>query len=79
MSKKIEDMEYEETYSELEKLVETLEGEQLSLEQTINLFEKGKNLIQHCQDLLDKAELKVTQLTSQEIDDLSENVDINAK
>ena len=79
MSKKIEDMEYEEAYSELEKLVETLEGEQLSLEQTISLFEKGKNLIQHCQVLLDKAELKVTQLTSQEIDDLSENVDINAK
>ena len=76
MSKKIEDMEYEEAYSELEKLVETLEGEQLSLEQTISFFEKGKNLIQHCQNLLDKAEMKVTQLTSQEIDDLAENADI---
>ena len=76
MSKKIEDMEYEEAYSELEKLVETLEGEQLSLEQTISFFEKGKNLIQHCQNLLDKAEMKVTQLTSQEIDDLTENADI---
>lgn len=64
-------MAYEEAYSEIEKLVSTLENDQLPLEQTIGLFEKGKNLIRHCQDLLDKAELKINQLTTDEINDLS--------
>ena len=68
---KITDMAYEEAYSEIEKLVSTLENDQLPLEQTIGLFEKGKNLIRHCQDLLDKAELKINQLTTDEINDLS--------
>ena len=69
--KKISDMTYEEAYSELEKLVSMLENDQLPLEQTIGLFEKGKNLLRHCQDLLDKAEMKINQLTTDQIDDLS--------
>ena len=69
--KKISDMAYEEAYSELEKLVSMLENDQLPLEQTIGLFEKGKNLLRHCQDLLDKAEMKINQLTTDQIDDLS--------
>ena len=69
--KKITDMVYEDAYSELEKLVSTLENDQLPLEQTISLFEKGNKLIRHCQGLLDKAELKINQLTTDEINNLS--------
>ena len=71
-NQKFDGLLYEEAYSELEKLVKQLENEQLPLEQTISLFEKGKKLVEHCQSLLDKAELKINQLTSQEIQNLIE-------
>jgi exodeoxyribonuclease VII small subunit len=72
MSQKVEDMSYEEAYAELQSAVETLEAGQKPLEEVLALFERGQALIKHCAGLLDKAELKVRQLSGEEMTDFVE-------
>jgi exodeoxyribonuclease VII small subunit len=57
-----EKLDYEEAMAELEIILSNLENESSGLEKSVEMFERGKLLIQHCQKLLDSAELKVKQL-----------------
>jgi len=69
----VQDLSYEQALAELEALLSTLEGESRDLEGTMAMFERGKALIARCQELLEKADLKVKQLTADgEIIDLEE-------
>lgn len=63
MPNKIEDLKYEEAFAELEKIVEELEGDLANLDKALQLFERGQALARHCAALLEKAELRVQQLT----------------
>ena len=54
---------FEETFRELEDAVRRLEEGNLPLEEAIALYERGMELAQICNDLLDKAELRVQQLS----------------
>ena len=67
--KSVEALSFEEASSELDALVATLESEQKSLEEAMALFERGQALIKRCAELLDKAELKVKQLTGDDLTD----------
>ncbi len=58
----IENLNYEQALAELEEIISNLENEPSGLEKSVAIFERGKALIQHCQKLLDSAELKVKQL-----------------
>ena len=57
-----ENLNYEKALTELEEIISSLENETSGLEKSVGMFERGKALIQHCQKLLDSAELKVQQL-----------------
>jgi exodeoxyribonuclease VII small subunit len=70
--KSVADLSFEEASSELEALVASLESEQKSLEDSMALFERGQALIKHCSDLLEKAELKVKQLTGDGLSDFKD-------
>ena len=59
----IEKLNYEQALAEFEEIVEQLENQSLELDVTLKMFERGKLLIQHCQALLDQAELKVRNLS----------------
>ena len=59
-----QDLSYEQALVELETLLSSLEGESKDLESTMAMFERGKALIARCQELLEKADLKVRQLTA---------------
>jgi exodeoxyribonuclease VII small subunit len=77
MSKKIdykdvEGLSYEDAYKELLALVESLESNEHPLDETMILFERGQVLSQHCASLLEKAELKIRQLTGDQIDGVDE-------
>ena len=63
MEKKIDELSYEHAFAELEKIVSELEGEVGNLDQALQLFERGHALAKHCAALLEKAELKVQELT----------------
>ncbi len=61
--KEIDSLSYEQAFAELEKIVEQLEGDLANLDQALQLFERGQALAKHCAALLEKAELKVQELT----------------
>jgi exodeoxyribonuclease VII small subunit len=71
--KSVTDLSFEEASTELEAIVATLENEQKSLEDSMVLFERGQALIKHCSALLEKAELKVKQLTGDGISDFKDD------
>ncbi|MDK2980905.1 MAG: exodeoxyribonuclease small subunit [Chloroflexota bacterium] len=69
----VEKMRYEEALQELEDILATLEGESRGLDETVDLYERGRVLLQHCQTLLEQAELKVRKLNqNDEIQDIEE-------
>jgi exodeoxyribonuclease VII small subunit len=63
--KPIDQMTYEECFNELEDIVNGLETEQSTLEESLALFERGQALARRCSELLDQAELKVQQLSEE--------------
>jgi exodeoxyribonuclease VII small subunit len=63
----IEKLSYEQALTELEVIVHKLENQPLELDVTLKMFERGKSLIQRCQLLLDQAELKVRQLSDENL------------
>ncbi len=63
----IETLTYEQAFTELESIIASLEADQSSLEDSIALFERGQALSQRCSDLLEQAELRIRQLTGQEL------------
>jgi exodeoxyribonuclease VII small subunit len=57
---------FEDSFSELETIVRRLESGELALEESVALYERGRQLAAHCQRLLDGAELRVMTLTGDE-------------
>ena len=60
---------FEKSIKELEKIVEALEKGEKSLDESITLFEEGIKLSKECNDMLDKAEKKVSVLINGEKQD----------
>ncbi len=60
----IQSMNFEEAFAALQANVEALETENLPLEKALATFEKGQQLAKHCAALLESAELKVRQLST---------------
>ncbi len=65
--KSVEELSYEEALVELEGIVESLEGEQSPLEDSMKLFERGQALAAHCGALLESAQLKVQKLAGDSV------------
>ncbi len=57
-----DNLTYEAALTELEGILAKLEGEGLTLDETVTLYERGRALTRHCQQLLDKVELRVQQV-----------------
>ena len=60
---KIEKLTFEQAFAELEESVQKLEAGGLTLEEGLDLFERGQSLAAHCSQQLDEAELKIKQIT----------------
>ncbi|KHF24133.1 exodeoxyribonuclease VII small subunit [Solemya velum gill symbiont] len=54
---------FEEALNELEKLVETMESGELTLEESLKTFEKGVALTRQCETALREAEQKIEMLS----------------
>ncbi len=59
-------MKYEEAIAQLEETVKQLESGKLSLEESIEMFEKGTNLAKECYETLKNAEQKITLISELE-------------
>jgi exodeoxyribonuclease VII small subunit len=66
---KVAELSYEQALTELEAIVASLESNQLPLEKTMAQYERGQELIRHCIELLDKAELRVKLLSGETLVD----------
>jgi exodeoxyribonuclease VII small subunit len=55
-------LSFEQAYEELEALVESLETGELPLESALAVFERGQALASRCSELLDQAQLRLSQL-----------------
>ena len=63
MTAKKPEIDFEKSLAELEKLVETMEKGELTLEESLKQFERGISLTRACQQALAAAEQKVKILT----------------
>ncbi len=63
-----ENLSFEEAYAQLEAAVSALQDGQMPLERALQYYEEGMKLAQHCHELLQKAELRVQQLSIDEED-----------
>lgn len=55
-------LSFEDAYAELERLTARLESGELTLDESVDLFERGRGLATYCQRLLDAAALRVDQI-----------------
>ena len=53
---------FEEAIDELEKVVNELENDELSLDESVDKFQKGMELSKYCNSLLEDAEKKISVL-----------------
>ena len=58
----IDKLSYEAALQQLETIIAALESGRLSLEQSVEFYERGRRLSARCQTLLDQAELKIRQV-----------------
>jgi exodeoxyribonuclease VII small subunit len=63
MANNPEKQTFEQALQELESIVARLETGDLTLEESLNLFERGQLLAKRCAVQLDEAALRVEQLT----------------
>ena len=64
---------FEDSIKELEKIVDSLEKGDCSLAESLDLFERGIKLSKECNEMLDKAEKKVSVLIGGEKKDFDIN------
>jgi exodeoxyribonuclease VII small subunit len=63
---------FEGAFNELQRVVAQLEDGGLELESALKLFERGSQLAQTCEGIIDHAELRVTRLTAESASPLSD-------
>lgn len=63
MSKKETKRTFEQSLGRLEKIVDSLEQGEVSLEESLKMFEEGIQLSKECMETLNKADLRIKQLT----------------
>ena len=61
-----EEKNFEELRKEIEEITNKLEKEDLSLDESVDLFEKGMKISKECNEKLEKAEKRITILINAE-------------
>lgn len=56
----MKEVNFEEAMKELEEIATELEKGSLSLEESVSKFEEGMKLSKQCNDMIEKAEKKIT-------------------
>lgn len=56
------ELSFEDALTKLEKIVERLEKEDVTLEDSVKQFEEGVKLSKYCSKILEEAELRIEQV-----------------
>lgn len=68
MNKKIEELSFEEAFEKLNQILEKLESGEVALEKSIELYEEGMLLKNHCENKLKNAEMKIKKVVENNTD-----------
>ena len=60
----VDKLSFEDAMSELEDLVERIESGEIGLEEALKRYERGIALIKRCRTVLDSAEQRISELTT---------------
>ncbi|MEC8265556.1 MAG: exodeoxyribonuclease VII small subunit [Pseudomonadota bacterium] len=64
----IEKMSFEEAFEELNKIIDFIEGGDISLDDSIKIYEMGIQLKKHCEKKLKDAEIKIKKVVDEKIE-----------
>ncbi|HXI12855.1 MAG TPA: exodeoxyribonuclease VII small subunit [Thermoanaerobaculia bacterium] len=64
MAARLKGNDFEKAFQQLEKIVQRLEGEELSLDDSLKLFEEGVGLSRFCNERLSEVEKKIELILS---------------
>ncbi|MEZ4770938.1 MAG: exodeoxyribonuclease VII small subunit [Caldilineales bacterium] len=64
MTESLQDLSFEDAFQQLHETVQALEAGDLTLAESLALFERGVRLTRQCDNLLESAELHVRQIVS---------------
>ena len=62
--KRIEKLSFEDSISQLEETVRSMESGEAPLESIVSNYQRGVKLLRHCKTHLDNAELKIKEVSS---------------
>lgn len=62
----IKKLNFEESIKQLKEIVERIEQGQIPLQESLEQYEEGMALINHCRGILQKAEKRIEKITKQE-------------
>ncbi len=79
VAKKPENLSFEDSLSELEKIVTDLEHGDVSLDDALKQFERGIKLVRNSQNKLENAQQKVSVLMQQEGGDTLKPYDVEGE
>ena len=57
-------MSFEQAMKELETIIDTLDGGEVPLEESITIYERGAALQKHCEGKLQQAEMRVQKIVA---------------
>lgn len=60
-----ERLSFEEALKKLESIVEQLENEEITLEDSVKLYEEGVKMSKFCAEILEQAELRIEQVNEE--------------
>lgn len=64
MDEQGQELSIEQAFGQIKELLGEMESEEASLEKTFENYEKGMQLLQYCNDRIDKVEKKVQKLNA---------------
>ena len=66
----IEKMSFEEAFDELNKIIDFIENTDVSLDDSISVYEMGMQLEKHCEKKLKDAEIKIKKVVDNKIEQI---------
>ncbi len=67
----METLSFEEAFEQLEATIAALQDGKMPLDQALQQYQEGMKLVQHCNELLQRAELTIQQLTVDDAGNMS--------
>ncbi|MCH2160960.1 MAG: exodeoxyribonuclease VII small subunit [Phycisphaerales bacterium] len=68
----VETLRFEQATQELEQIIERIEHGEIELEDSLEAYRRGLDLVKRCRVILDAAERQVEDLTVEELEEASE-------